>query len=160
MSRELIADSTSQPRPNDSIVPVRKFSITTSDWAASFLTISTPSGALRSSVIPRLLRLNSRYAADSPSLWGGHVRDSSRSLTPSTLRTSAPMSPSSAPHQGPAMTRERSSTRTPSSASGGFGMAPKITDYMGAQKWPPNPHTLGAPRRSRGAPRRTPGYYD
>src|ERR671924_1160178 len=26
---------------------------------------------------------------------------------------------------------------------------------MGAPKWPPNPHTLVAPRRSRGAPRRT-----
>src|ERR1044071_3395468 len=31
---------------------------------------------------------------------------------------------------------------------------------MGAPKWPPNPHTLGEPRRSRGAPRRTLGYYD
>src|SRR5438552_16113536 len=88
------------------------------------------------------------------------------------------MSPRSAPHQGPAMTRERSSTRTPSSASGRFGMTLTITDYMWAPKWPPNRFsiieglgsppergsprttTLGAPRRSRGAPRYPLGYYD
>src|SRR5712691_1413755 len=32
-------------------------------------------------------------------------------------------------------------------------MRGSILDYMGAPKWPPNPQTLGAPRRSRGAPR-------
>src|SRR5713226_331510 len=31
---------------------------------------------------------------------------------------------------------------------------------MGAPKWPPNPQTLGTPRRSRGAPRYPLGYYD
>src|SRR6266508_3746804 len=36
--------------------------------------------------------------------------------------TSAPRSPRRAPHQGPAMTRERSSTRTPSSARGKVAM--------------------------------------
>src|SRR6202162_6383169 len=40
--------------------------------------------------------------------------------------TSAPKSPRRAPHQGPAMTRERSSTRTPSSARGKVAMGATI----------------------------------
>src|SRR5512138_2189858 len=67
--------------------------------------------------MPRLFRLKSRYAAASPSLWGGQVRDSSPGPVSSTLMTSAPRSASSAPHQGPAMTRERSMTRMPSRES-------------------------------------------
>src|SRR2546422_7261277 len=77
---------------------------------------STPSADLRSSVMSRLLRLMTRYAADSPSLWGGHVRDSSPEPRSSTLITSAPRSASSMPQKGPARTREQSMTRTPSSA--------------------------------------------
>src|SRR5881397_1747330 len=66
----------------------------------------------------RLLRLMTRYAAASPSLWGGHVRDSSPPPGSSTLMTSAPRSARRAPHHGPAMTRERSMTRMPSRARG------------------------------------------
>src|SRR5215470_12940764 len=100
------------------MVPVRKFSTRTSDDLTSALTTSTASGALRSSVMPRLLRLKSRYAAASPSLCGVQVRDSSPAPVSSTLMTSAPRSARRAPHQGPAITRERSMTRMPSSASG------------------------------------------
>src|SRR5712691_12153654 len=104
------------------MVPVRKFSMRTSDDLTSVLTTSTASGALRSSVMPRLLRLKSRYAAASPSLCGVQVRDSSPAPVSSTLMTSAPKSARRAPHQGPAMTRERSTTRMPSSASGKVAM--------------------------------------
>src|SRR5262245_21576688 len=54
--------------------------------------------------------------------------------------TSAPRSASSAPHQGPAMTRDRSSTRTPSRASGKVVMAATIP--------PPAPSSPGQARRS------------
>src|SRR6266852_2297254 len=108
------------------MVPVRKFSMTTSASFTSRLTTSTASGLFRSSAIPRLFRLKSRYAAASPSLWGGQVRDSSPGPVSSTLMTSAPRSPRSAPHQGPAMTRERSMTRMPSSERAGLVMARTI----------------------------------
>src|SRR5512143_4199991 len=103
------------------MVPVRKFSITTSASFTSRLTTSTASGVFRSRAMPRLFRLKSRYAAASPSLWGGQVRDSSPGPVSSTLMTSAPRSASSAPHQGPAMTRERSITRMPSRESDEVG---------------------------------------
>ena len=103
------------------MVPVRKFSMTTSASFTSRLTTSTASGVFRSSAMPRLFRLKSRYAAASPSLWGGQVRDSSPGPVSSTLMTSAPRSASSAPHQGPAMTRERSMTRMPSRESDEVG---------------------------------------
>src|SRR5919204_3909361 len=95
--------------------------MSTSALAVRRRTIATPSGSLRLTAIPRLLRLLTRYPADSPSLCGGHVRDSSPTPGSSTLMTSAPRSPSSAPQYGPASTRERSTTRTPSSASGAEG---------------------------------------
>src|SRR5215813_2946742 len=76
--------------------------------------------------MPRLLRLKRRYAAPSPSRYGGQVRDSSPLPVSSTLMTSAPRSPSNAPHQGPAITRERSTTRMPSRASGKGVMAATI----------------------------------
>ena len=64
--------------------------MTTSASFTSRLTTSTASGCLRSSAMPRLFRLKSRYAAASPSLWGGQVRDSSPGPVSSTLMTSAP----------------------------------------------------------------------
>src|SRR5882672_1115569 len=103
------------------MVPVRKFSMTTSASFTSRLTTSTASGVFRSSAMPRLFRLKSRYAAASPSLCGGQVRDSSPGPVSSTFTTSAPRSASSAPHQGPAMTRERSMTRMPSRESDEVG---------------------------------------
>src|SRR5215813_3897464 len=124
----LSAESVSYPRPNDSMVPVRKFSMRTSALATRRLSASTPSGCLRSSAMSRLLRLMTRYAADSPSLWGGHVRDSSPLAVSSTLMTSAPRSESSMAQKGPARTREQSTTRIPSRARAGWVMAPKITE--------------------------------
>src|SRR5262245_47259384 len=100
------------------MVPVRKFSITTSERRARRRISSAPSAALRSTAMPRLLRLLTRKPADSPSLWGGQVRDSSPASVSSTLMTSAPMSPRRAAQNGPARTRERSSTRMPSSDRG------------------------------------------
>src|SRR5258705_6466709 len=108
------------------MVPVRKFSMTTSASFTSRLTTSTASGVFRSSAMPRLFRLKSRYAAASPSLWGGQVRDSSPGPVSSTLMTSAPRSGRSAPHQGPARTGEKSITRMPSSERAGLVMARTI----------------------------------
>src|ERR687888_8461 len=109
------------------MVPVRKFSTRTSARATRVLRISTPSGCLRSRVMSRLLRLMTRKAADSPSLWGGQVRDSSPVAVSSILRTSAPRSARSMAQNGPASTRERSSTRMPSSARVGPVMCATIT---------------------------------
>src|ERR1700758_4727428 len=52
--------------PSLSITPGRKFSITTSAWAASFLTISIASGFDRSSVRLRLLPLMACQPGASP----------------------------------------------------------------------------------------------
>src|SRR5712691_1319402 len=112
------------------MVPVRKFSMRTSAPATRRLSASTPSGCLRSSAMSRLLRLMTRNAADSPSLWGGHVRDSSPLPVSSTLMTSAPRSESSMAQKGPASTREQSTTRMPSRARAGWVMTPKITELL------------------------------
>src|SRR5918996_725820 len=93
--------------------------MSTSARATRRWSTATPSGALRSSVMSRLLRLMTRKAADSPSLCGGHVRDSSPVAVSSTLITSAPRSDSNMPQKGPASTRERSRMRTPSSDNAG-----------------------------------------
>src|SRR5437879_8158779 len=90
----------------------------TSAFAASRRTRATPSGSFRLTAMPRLLRLLTRYPADSPSLCGGHVRDSPPTPGSSTLITSAPRSPMRAPQSWPASTRERSTTRMPSRDSG------------------------------------------
>src|SRR4249920_3196437 len=123
----------------------------TSALAIIVLRIATPSGALRSSVMSRLLRLMTRKAADSPSLWGGHVRDSSPLPVSSILMTSAPRSDSSMPQKGPASTRERSSTRTPSSESAGvvvMGERYHLLRYYGLHV-PTQPRAPGAHPRAR-----------
>src|SRR3954453_1780096 len=91
--------------------PGRKFSVSTSAAATRRCRVATPPGCLRSSATLRLLRLTARNAC-SPipgRVWspvpGG-----------STLTTSAPMSPSTCPQNGPAITWQSSMTRTPSSA--------------------------------------------
>src|SRR5439155_1129169 len=112
------------------MVPVRKFSISTSARPARRLSTSTPSGVLRSSVMSRLLRLITRNAADSPSLCGGHVRDSSPLPVSSTLMTSAPRSDSSMAQNGPASTREQSTTRIPSRDSAGGVMVMRYYTSM------------------------------
>src|SRR5687768_1157698 len=121
------------------MVPVRKFSSSTSLFLASFFKISRPSGALRLSVMLFLLRFTDMKYVDSPPENGGQPRVSSPLPGSSTLMTSAPMSPSSMAQYGPASTRVRSRTRT--SFNG-----------CSAGMWPPVPHPLGqAPRDGVGA---------
>src|SRR5687767_4988419 len=121
------------------MVPVRKFSSSTSLFLASFFKISRPSGALRLSVMLFLLRFTDMKYVDSPPENGGQPRVSSPLPGSSTLMTSAPMSPSSMAQYGPASTRVRSRTRTPFNG-------------CSAATWPPVPHPLGeAPRDGIGA---------
>src|SRR5215510_6125104 len=114
-SRGLRRLSTLKPTPSRSIVPGRKFSTTTSLRRASFRRISRPSGALRLSVTLFLPRLTDMKYVASPATKGGHFRVSSPLPGSSILTTSAPMSASIIVQNGPARTRVRSSTRTPSS---------------------------------------------
>src|ERR671935_1008525 len=101
--------------PRRAAVPGRKFSITTSAPTQRSSTRASPSGCLRSIATLRLLRLTARkYAASPPAYGGPQVRVSSPSPGRSTLTTSAPRSASTIVAYGPARTRERSTTRTPS----------------------------------------------
>ena len=86
----------------------------TSDCAASLSRISAASGRLRSSTRLRLLRLSATKLTLSPLRIGGVAR----AMSPfggSTLMTSAPMSASSVPHNGPAMKLASSITLMPAS---------------------------------------------
>src|SRR5213594_1724450 len=114
-SRGLRRLSALKPRPSRSIVPGRKFSTTTSLLRARVRRISRPSRALRLSVTLFLPRLTDMKYVASPATNGGHFRVSSPLPGSSTLTTSAPMSASIMVQNGPASTRVRSSTRTPSS---------------------------------------------
>src|SRR5450830_1017895 len=98
--------------------PYLKFWITTSHCRARSRTICWPSGVFRSTVTERLLRFTLlKYAVSVSPMRRPQSRVSSPRLGCSTLITSAPKSPSTMPHQGPASTRERSSTRMPASGS-------------------------------------------
>src|ERR687894_1989724 len=109
------------------------FSITTSASAASSLTLSKPSASLRSTPMERLLRLTDRKYADSPPAKGGpQWRVSSPRSGCSTLTTSAPRSASTIVAYGPARTRERSRTLTPSSGSTARSSCPQFNG-MGAR---------------------------
>ena len=103
ISRGLMADSSSQPRPHFSIVPGRKFSSRKSDFATSCFSSSWPSAWRRSSVMAFLLRATTGHHSDLP--WA-FSRPQSRIGSPwpggSILITSAPKSPSSCPQNGPA----------------------------------------------------------
>src|ERR671922_2477850 len=98
------------------MVPVRKFSMRTSALATSLFRMACASGVFRFKVMFRLLRFMLRYPDASPATNGGHVRDSSPPSGSSTFSTSAPMSANIMAQYGPARTRERSRTVTPSSA--------------------------------------------
>src|SRR5919204_5246388 len=104
--------------PRRAAPPGRKFSSTTSARAQSSSTSSRPSGCLRSIATLRLLRLTARkYAASPPANGGPHARVSSPSPGRSTLTTSAPRSASTIVAYGPASTRDRSTTRSPTSGA-------------------------------------------
>src|SRR6266850_3252703 len=113
------------------MVPVRKFSSTTSLFLTSRSSSVRPSGALRLSVTLCLLRLTARKYVASPPTNGGHERVSSPLPGSSILITSAPMSPRIIEQKGPASTRVRSSTRIPDS-----GRSARGTMF-------PLPHPLG-----------------
>src|SRR5262247_1694071 len=102
------------------MVPGRKFSSTTSARAMRRRRMACPSGAFMLRVRLFLLRLTDMKYVASPPVKGGQPRVSSPLPGSSTLRTSAPMSPSDMEQNGPASTRVRSMTRTP--ASGGRGV--------------------------------------
>src|SRR5688500_6126052 len=109
----------SQPSPQRSIVPGRKFSASTSAPAARRLISAWPSGARRLQVIDFLLRDSTSHQYDSPSRAGVPSRGRS-SPRPgcSTLITSAPNSPRSVAQKGAATNVARSSTVRPSRARG------------------------------------------
>src|SRR3990172_1749527 len=117
MSRGLSTRIRSQPKPRRSMVPGRKFSISTSARRISRRRMSCPSGAFRLSVRLFLPRLTAMKYVASPPAKGGQPRVSSPLPGSSTLMTSAPMSASAMEQKGPASTRVRSTTRIP--ASGG-----------------------------------------
>ena len=66
ISRGLMADSCSQPRPHFSRVPGRKFSSRKSDFATSCFRMSWPSACRRSSVMAFLLRATTGHQSDLP----------------------------------------------------------------------------------------------
>src|SRR3954469_16695697 len=115
ISRGLRLCNALQPTPSLSSTPGRKFSSTTSAPSTRSQKISRSSAFLRSSVIPRLLRFHSMKGAPSPSTKGGAPRIESPCGL-SILITSAPMSASCMPQNGPDRCVVRSSTTSPSSA--------------------------------------------
>src|SRR3990172_7912769 len=117
MSRGLSTRIRSQPKPRRSMVPGRKFSISTSARRISRRRMSCPSGAFRLSVRLFLPRLTAMKYVASPPAKGGQPRVSSPLPGSSTLRPPAPRAASPMEQKGPASTRVRSTTRI--RASGG-----------------------------------------
>src|SRR6516164_3973127 len=140
-SRGLIACSASQPSPQRSSTPGRKFSRTTSQCGTSRRTMSCPFGRWRSSVISFLLRLSTANQYSQPSSDGPKRRRSSPRPGISVLITSAPNSAISAPQNGPATTWASSSTRIPSSGRRGSVMERQSTCSPA-----PPPSARGLPR--------------
>src|ERR671935_513807 len=113
------------------MVPVRKFSSSTSLFFTNRFSSSRPSGALRFSVTLCLLRFTDMKYVDSPPANGGQPRVSSPLPGSSILITSAPMSPSNIAQYGPARTRVRSRTRIPFSAGSARGTGASFRDPLG-----------------------------
>src|SRR6267142_3361036 len=125
--RGLMACSASQPSPQRSSTPGRKFSRTTSQCETSRRTTSCPFGSCRSSVSSFLFRLSPANQYVQPSSVGPRRRRSSPLPGISVLMTSAPNSAISAPQNGPATTWASSSTRIPSSGRRGSVMERQST---------------------------------
>src|SRR5262249_7527920 len=89
---------------------------TTSARRASSKTSLDPSGSLRSTAMPPLPRVIAAKGALIP--LPRHARRASPRPRPPTLITSAPRAAPRVAQYGPAITRERSSTRMPSSIAG------------------------------------------
>src|SRR5690625_760445 len=116
MSRGLILDRASQPSPQRSSVPTRKFSIRMSASLIKLLAISWPSGTRKFSVTDFLLRPMTCHQSGLPA---SSVRPHWRMASPwpgaSILTTSAPKSAMIWPQNGPAMSWPISTTLIPSS---------------------------------------------
>src|SRR4051794_9589176 len=105
-------------RPKRSSVPGRKFATTTSARSQRARADSRSSSRRRSSTSERLLRFAAlKYVAPPLASNGGPQRRVSSPSGDSIFTTSAPRSPSVWPTSGPASTREKSATRSPSSAA-------------------------------------------
>ena len=89
-SRGFTAESSSQPTPQRSSVPGRKFSSTTSERSARRRKMSAPAGFERSSVTSRLFRASALNQSPIPSLLGPCPRAGSTRCGCSILTTSAP----------------------------------------------------------------------
>src|SRR5262245_52957710 len=115
----LTARRSSQPSPQRSSVPGRKFSVTTSACATRRLTSSWPSGTRRLQVTDLLFRDSASHQYDTPGPAGvPSRRRSSPGPGCSTLITSAPNSPRRVEQKGAATKVARSTTVSPSSARG------------------------------------------
>ena len=104
----------SYPKPRRERLPGRKFSMRTSASRIRVVRAAAPSGLFRSSATLFLLRLRPRKNVLHPSHNGAHARVSSPRVGSSILSTSAPMSPRSMAQNGPARTRVKSTTLSPS----------------------------------------------
>ena len=125
--------------------------MTTSAVPTSLRTISRPSGLSGFRVRQRLLRLTCRNIAPMPSSVTGVTQRSSPPSMRSTRMTSAPRSPSSAPHHGPAMYRPKSMTRTPSSTPA-MADLPLVSGPARAQPDASRDHVGSVRRRMNGRP--------
>lgn len=94
--------------------------------------------------IPRVAQVQEGGALAKPGVDDQRCDLSGRSAAV-TASTSAPWAASTRPHTGPAMTRDRSSTRTPVS---GFGPAPRRASTV-TRRGDGHGHTSAAPMRSR-----------
>ncbi|MNS86839.1 hypothetical protein D3C72_1207540 [compost metagenome] len=101
-----------KPRPSLSMTPGRLFSTTTSASRISRRASAASPASFRLRVTDCLFRFSEAKFSENPLEIGGHWRSVSPSGD-STLITSAPMSASSMPQNGPAATVQNSTTLTP-----------------------------------------------
>ena len=113
MRRGLIFSSASGPRPQPSMAPGRKFSISTSTSPASCRTMSCARGSFRSRASERLLRDCTCHQTEVPSFSKRHLRSGSPMPGGSILITSAPKSAKVLAANGPAISWPSSSTFRP-----------------------------------------------
>src|ERR1700722_202368 len=113
--------------PSSSALPGRRLCTSMSAVATSASSSAMPVGDLRSIVTDFLLRLNSWEVIESP---GRNAVPMRRPSSPpsgrSTLMTSAPRSPNTAPANGPASTWPSSITRIPANGNAVMSRHPKI----------------------------------
>ena len=117
----------SGPRPQPSIAPGRKFSISTSASLASWRTMAWASGRFKSRATERLLRDCTCHQTEVPSFKSRHLRSGSPAPGVSILMTSAPKSPNVLAANGPAINCPSSSTFKPASGPWAGAVAPGLS---------------------------------